>query len=83
MRTRPIRGNPTPIALAPARDWDRSSKRYGAPQKARRELDFAAATPLREGLQRTIEWTRANRDTIRCCMLRHARLLPEMCGAVG
>jgi UDP-glucose 4-epimerase len=78
-----LTGNPTPIALAPARDWDRSGKRFGAPEKARRELDFVAATPLREGLQRTIEWTCANRDTIRRCMLQHARFLPEVRGAFG
>jgi nucleoside-diphosphate-sugar epimerase len=70
--------NPTPIVLAPAREWDRSGKRFGAPEKARRELGFTAATPLREGLRRTIEWTRGNRDTICRCMLQHARFLPEV-----
>jgi nucleoside-diphosphate-sugar epimerase len=73
-----LAGNPTPVALAPAREWDRSGKRFGAPEKARRELGFAAATPLREGLRRTIEWTRGNRDTICRCMLQHARFLPEV-----
>jgi UDP-glucose 4-epimerase len=73
-----LTGNPTPIALAPPREWDRSGKRFGAPAKAREELGFAAETPLREGLQRAIDWTRANRDTIRACMLQHARFLPEL-----
>jgi nucleoside-diphosphate-sugar epimerase len=71
-----LTGNLTPITLAPAREWDRSGRRFGAPGKAREELDFSAETPLREGLQRTIKWTRANRDTIRHCMLQHARFLP-------
>jgi nucleoside-diphosphate-sugar epimerase len=75
-----LTGNPAPVALAAARDWDRSGKRFGAPDKARRELDFSAATPLREGLRRTIEWTRGNRDVIRRCMLQHACFLPEMRG---
>src|SRR5205085_10620506 len=66
-----LTGNPTPIALTPARGWDRSGRRFGAPEKAREELDFEAATPLREGLRRTIAWTRANRETIRRCMLQH------------
>jgi UDP-glucose 4-epimerase len=70
--------NPIPIDLAPARDWDRSGRRFGAPEKARQELDFVARTPLREGLERTIEWTRANRDTIRRCMLQHARFVPDV-----
>jgi hypothetical protein len=29
-------------------------------------------------LERTIEWTRANRDTIRRCMLQHADFVPEV-----
>jgi UDP-glucose 4-epimerase len=73
-----LTGNATPIALAPARDWDRSGRRCGAPDKARRELGFAVTTPLDDGLRRTIEWTRANRDAIRRCMLQHARFLPEL-----
>ena len=73
-----LTGNPTPIVLAPAREWDRSGRRFGAPEKAHRELGFTAATPLREGLRRTIEWTRAHRDTICRCMLQHVRFLPEV-----
>jgi len=46
--------NPTPIALAPAREWDRSGRRFGAPEKARKELGFVAATTLRDGLLRTV-----------------------------
>ena len=30
-----LTGNPTPIALTPARDWDHSGQRYGDPTKAR------------------------------------------------
>jgi UDP-glucose 4-epimerase len=70
--------NPTPIALAPARKWDRSGRRFGAPEKARKELGFVAAAGLRDGLQRTVAWTRANRGTIRRCMLQHADFLPEL-----
>ena len=47
-----LTGNPTPIALAPARDWDRSGHRFGDPAKAREQLGFAAATPLRPGPRR-------------------------------
>jgi len=46
--------NPTPIALAPAREWDRSGRRFGAPEKAHKELGFVAATTLRDGLLRTV-----------------------------
>jgi len=74
--------NPAPIALAPARDWDRSGRRFGDPTKAREQLGFSAATALRDGLAETIAWTRANRDTIRRCMLQHARFVPGLSEAV-
>ena len=78
-----LTGNPTPIALAPARDWDRSGQRFGDPTKAREQLGFAAATPLRDGLVATIAWTRANRDAIRRSMLRHARFVPGLEAALA
>jgi UDP-glucose 4-epimerase len=67
-----LTGNPTPIELAPARDWDHSGQRYGSTDKARRDLAFEARTPLREGLERTIAWTRENMDWIERCIARHA-----------
>jgi len=75
--------NPTPIALKPARDWDTSGKRFGDPTKAKVKLGFAAETTVREGLIRTIEWTRANRDLISRCIRRHATFLPELHTAAG
>src|SRR3954468_2421813 len=71
-------GNPTPIALKPARDWDRSGQRFADPSKARGELGFRAEIGHEEGLRRTIEWTRANRDTILRCMLQHKHFVPEV-----
>jgi len=73
-----LTGNPTPIALTPARDWDRSGRRFGSTMKAREQLGFVAATALQAGLSETIAWTRSHRDTIRHCMLQHARFLPEL-----
>ena len=73
-----LAGNPTPIALAPARDWDRSGRRFGATEKARDALGFRAATELREGLERTVAWTRDNREKIRAAILRHRRFMPEL-----
>ena len=67
-----LAGNPTPIALAPARDWDHSGQRYGDPSKSRRELGFEADVALRDGLERTIAWTRDNLRWIEACMARHA-----------
>jgi nucleoside-diphosphate-sugar epimerase len=73
-----LTGNGTPLALTPARDWDSSGRRFGATEKARDCLQFSAVTPLGEGLQRTIDWTRPNRDTIRRSILLHARFVPEL-----
>lgn len=75
--------NPTPIALAPARDWDRSGRRFGDPRKAREQLGFSAGTSLRDGLAATIAWTRANADTIRRCMMQHARFVPDLRAALA
>jgi len=70
-----LAGNPTPLALKPARDWDRSGKRYGDPAKAHRDLGFTANIALRDGLERTIEWTRQNRRLIERCIARHSRFM--------
>src|SRR5215468_5189820 len=64
-RLKALTGNPTPIALAPARDWDRSGRRFGAPDKARERLEFVATTRLRDGLRQTFDWTRTNLERIR------------------
>jgi nucleoside-diphosphate-sugar epimerase len=67
-----LAGNPTPIALTPARQWDHSGQRYGDTSKSERELGFRASIGLRNGLESTIAWTRENLDWIESCMARHA-----------
>lgn len=76
-RINDLTGNPTPIALAPARDWDRSGQRYGDPTKAREQLGFAAEMPLDKGLERTVAWTGQNLDSIDRCIARHADRIAE------
>lgn len=63
--------NPTPVDLRPARDWDRSGKRFGATEKSKRELGFEARVTLRDGLQQAVAWTRDNRERIMRCMAQH------------
>jgi UDP-glucose 4-epimerase len=75
-----LTGNPTPIALTPARDWDHSGQRYGDPSKSRAEIGFEATMPLREGLERTIEWMRENREFIDRCIAKHAARMAELEG---
>ncbi len=67
-----VTGNPTPVDLRPARDWDHSGKRFGSTEKSRRELGFEARVSVREGIDKTVAWTRANRATIERCMAQHA-----------
>jgi len=67
-----LTNNPTPLELKPARDWDRSGKRFGSTEKAQRELEFAATVPLVPGLERTIAWTRQHLGLIDACIAKHA-----------
>ena len=62
--TNELTDNPAPLALTPACSWDHSGRRFGATEKARSRLKFAATSSLRDGLARTIEWRQANRDLI-------------------
>ncbi len=71
-------GNATPIAMTPARDWDRSGQRYAATEKARTKLGFIAEVEHAEGIRRTVEWTRANRATILRCMMQHGHYIPDV-----
>jgi UDP-glucose 4-epimerase len=70
-----LTGNPTPVEIKPARDWDRSGKRFGSTQKSRRELEFSASIRLSAGIAATVEWTRANAQVIRRCMEQHDYML--------
>jgi UDP-glucose 4-epimerase len=73
-----LTGNPTPIALAPSRDWDHSGQRYGSPEKARAELGFACEVGLREGLERTVAWTRDNLSRIERSMEKHQKQMERL-----
>jgi len=74
--------NPVPVDLRPARDWDRSGKRFGDTSKSQRELGFRAAIDFEEGLAKTVAWTKENAGTIRRCILQHRRFLPELADMV-
>jgi len=66
-----LTANRTPVDLRPARTWDRSGKRFGSTAKSREALGFEAKVALRDGLRKTIEWTRAHRSTIERCIAQH------------
>jgi UDP-glucose 4-epimerase len=68
-------GNKAPLDLRPARDWDRSGKRFASTEKAQRDLDFIAQVDVREGLRHTVEWTRENMELIKRSIARHDKLM--------
>lgn len=73
-----VSGNRTPVDLKPARDWDRSGRRFGDPAKAREKLGFTAKVGIEEGIERTVGWTRDNLDAIGRCMAQHVAFMPEI-----
>jgi len=73
-----ITGNPTPVDLKPARDWDRSGKRFGSTEKSREKLAFKAGISITEGLRRTVEWTQANKATIQRTIANHDVLMQQL-----
>ncbi|MGC9324080.1 MAG: NAD-dependent epimerase/dehydratase family protein [Desulfomonilia bacterium] len=72
-----LTGNTSGIVSLPGRPWDHSGRRYGSTQKASRELDFQVLVNLKEGIDRTISWTRANLLTIKGCMEKHRTHMKE------
>ena len=71
-------GNKTPLDLRPARNWDRSGKRFASTEKASRELAFEARIDIRNGLRRTVDWTKANLETIKKCMAKHDKMMSQV-----
>lgn len=67
-----LTGNSTPLDIRPRRDWDHSGKRFGSTEKAKSELGFVTGDDIKDGLRRTVEWTRDNLQTIERCMNAHS-----------
>lgn len=70
-------GNTTPLDLRPARDWDRSGKRFASTEKSEHELEFVAQVSVREGIRRTVDWTKANSDLIKRSMAKHEKMVSQ------
>jgi nucleoside-diphosphate-sugar epimerase len=66
-----LTGNATPVKLLPKRAWDSSGKRFGSTAKSESELGFRANVGIRDGLRRTVDWTRANLDLVRRAIAKH------------
>lgn len=73
-----LTGNPTPLDLKPAREWDRSGKRFGSTVKSKKNLNFEAEVSILEGLRLTVEWTLANKVTIQRAIANHDVLMKQV-----
>lgn len=72
-----LTGNTTPLNILPARDWDRSGKRFASTEKAKSQLGFTADVVIDDGLKETVEWTKINRDYISRCIAKHDKLMAQ------
>lgn len=73
-----LTGNNTPVDIHPAREWDRSGKRFGSTKKSKEELGFTACISIEEGLRQTIEWTSENLEFIQKTMNSHKVMIEQI-----
>ena len=66
-----LTGNQAPIDFRPGRDWDHSGRRFGSTEKSKKELGFEAKISIRNGLAKTVEWTKQNITLIELSMRKH------------
>ncbi len=71
-------GNRAGTSVEKARDWDRSGRRFGLITKAKKELGFEAQVDVRDGIEKTVQWTKENRDVILSKMKAHQGQVPEV-----
>ena len=63
--------NKAPLDLLPARDWDRSGKRFGSIEKSKEKIGFSATVDIEIGLEKTVRWTKENKATISASIAKH------------
>lgn len=68
-------GNTEGFELLSKRNWDTSGKRFGSTEKSERELGFKAKIDQKEGLRKTVNWTKQNLATIEKTMAKHSELM--------
>lgn len=66
-----ITGNKTELILKGARDWDKSGRRFGSTEKSKEKIGFYSQVNIREGLEKTVAWTKANEGLVAECMRKH------------
>ena len=71
-------GNKTPVSMKPARDWDRSGRRFGTTEKSKQQLGFEVDVNILDGIRQTVEWTLANKDRISDAISNHNILVNQI-----
>lgn len=72
-----LTGERSSVEFTPAREWDRSGRRFGSTKKATRELGFSADTDIETGLRETVAWTEKFLERIEKCIQRHEPFMRE------
>ncbi len=73
-----VTGNPTPIALTPARDWDHSGQRFGSTDKARASSASRRTPRCATASRRTSTGRARTSSWIERCIARHADRMPDL-----
>jgi UDP-glucose 4-epimerase len=71
-------GNRGGVELLPKRNWDTSGKRFGSTDKSKNELEFESRVHYKDGLLKTIEWTKENMEKIEMCISKHDKEMSKI-----
>ncbi|MBN1689474.1 MAG: NAD-dependent epimerase/dehydratase family protein [Dehalococcoidia bacterium] len=66
-----LTGNKAGFTNLPRRSWDNSGKRFGSTVKSEKYLGFRANISLKDGLEKTILWTKINLKLIDATIAKH------------
>ena len=72
-----ISGSKSGIKVNDRRSWDKSGRRFGSTVKSKSELNFVSEVDLKNGLLKTIEWTKENYDQILKKIDSHKKFFDE------
>ena len=72
-----LTGNKAPLDLKPARKWDKSGKRFASTEKSERQIEFVAKVNIRDGIERTVKWTKNNKELINQNITKHNKMVNQ------
>lgn len=70
-----ITGSQSNLHFLGRRDWDNSGRRYASVEKTQRELEFVVSTALPDGLKKTANWMKENKNLIVNCITRYSHFI--------